>query len=346
MTVRIGFLGAGFIATYHGKMLRRSGTDHRIVAVYDADPTRAAAFAEASGGQAVASEEELFAAGLDAVYVCTWTSEHPRLVAAAAAAGLAVFCEKPLAVDLPSAIAVAGSVEQAGVVNQVGLVLRDSPALLALRELVGRPDNGRVMTVVFRDDQYLPTQGVYASTWRGDASLAGAGTLLEHSIHDLDLLEWLLGPVTDVAGRTREFHALPGIDDVSVVMLGFASGATGTLTSVWHDVLARSSLRRIEIFCERTWIALEGDVSGPLRWSHDDGDEQVLEGESLLRFLAERGVTPESPDGRFVRSVAAGTASTPSVTDALRPHLLADLAYRSAARGGETIAVPPGVPGG
>jgi 4-hydroxybenzoate polyprenyltransferase len=55
-----------------------------------------------------------------------------------------------------------------------------------------------VLTVVFRDDQYLPVRGVYKSSWRGDVARAGAGTLLEHSIHDLDLLEWLLGPA--VAG--------------------------------------------------------------------------------------------------------------------------------------------------
>lgn len=346
MTVRIGFLGAGLIASYHGKMLRRSGTDHRIVAVYDPDADRAAAFGAASGATAMASEDELLDAGLDAVYVCTWTSEHPRLVRAALERGLAVFCEKPLAVDLPTAVALAGDVERAGVVNQVGLVLRDSPALLAVRELLGDAEVGRVMSVVFRDDQYLPTQGMYASTWRGDRALAGSGTLLEHSIHDLDLLEWLLGPITELSARTSEFHGLDGIEDLSVALVQFESGAIGTLTSVWHDVLERPSLRRLEIFCERRWIALEGDVVGPVRWADPDRPEQCVEGEVLLGLLADRGVGPASPDGRFVEAVAAGRPSSPTMVDALRPHLVADAVYRSAAAGGRPVVVPAGRPTG
>jgi predicted dehydrogenase len=256
MTVNVGFLGAGLIATYHAKMLHRSGTDHRIAVVHDPDHVRASAFAEASGARVAASEDELLESDLDAVYVCTWTSEHPRLVTAAANRGLAVFCEKPLAVDLSAAVAVTEHVERSGVVNQVGLVLRDSPALLFLRHLLADEDNGRIMSVVFRDDQYLPTQGMYASTWRGDVSRAGAGTLLEHSIHDLDLLEWLAGPIETVSALTRHFHDLDGIEDLSVATLGFANGAVGSLTSVWHDVLARPSLRRIEVFCERAWFVL------------------------------------------------------------------------------------------
>ena len=106
MTIRVGFLGAGLIATYHGKSLHRSGTDHVIAAVYDADPERTTAFAKASGAQPMDSEEAVLDA-VDAVYVCTWTSEHPRLVDAAVARGLPVFCEKPLATSLDAARAMA-----------------------------------------------------------------------------------------------------------------------------------------------------------------------------------------------------------------------------------------------
>ena len=137
----------------------------------------------------------------DAVYICTWTAEHARLVEAACARGLAVFCEKPLAFDARGAEAMAATVERAGVVNQVGLVLRRSPAFFLLRALVRDPDAGRVMSVAFRDDQYIPVQGMYASTWRGDRALAGAGTMLEHAIHDVDLIEHCIGPVASVSAR-------------------------------------------------------------------------------------------------------------------------------------------------
>ena len=107
------------------------------------------------------------------------------------------------------------------------------------------------MNVVFRDDQYLPTQGMYGSTWRGDAARAGSGTLLEHSIHDLDILEWLVGPLDTVAPSRPTSTASTGIEDSVSALFRFAGGATGTLSSVWHDVLSRPSQRRIEVFCER-----------------------------------------------------------------------------------------------
>ena len=127
MTVRVGFLGGGFIAQYHGKMLHTSGADAAIVSVHDPDEAKAAAFAERSGATVVATEAEVIEQS-DAVYVATWTSEHPRLVSAAVQRGLPVFCEKPLAVDLAAAEALTAEVVASGVVNQCGLVLRRSPA--------------------------------------------------------------------------------------------------------------------------------------------------------------------------------------------------------------------------
>lgn len=333
MTVRVGFLGGGFIATYHGKMLHRSAADVVIAAVHDPDASRAESFAAASGATAVGSVDELIDAS-DAVYVCTPTATHPALVERAAGAGRAVFCEKPLGVDLAAARRVAASVEDAGVVNQVGLVLRDSPAFLALRELLAeRERTGRVMALQFRDDQYLPVQGIYGSTWRADVAQAGAGCLLEHSVHDADLLAWLLGPVEEVSARTAAFHDLDGIEDLAVVTTRHREGAIATLTSAWHDVLDRPSQRRVEVICERAWLALEGDVVGPVRWQRD-GDEGMLEGEALLGWLEGRGIEVRNPDGGFVDSVAAGSPAQPDCTTALVAHSVVEAAYRSAREGG------------
>src|SRR4051812_47489006 len=104
MTVRVGFLGAGLIATYHSKMLRHSGEDVQWTGVFDPDAERASRFASATGARACHTEQEVLD-GCDAAYICTWTSEHPRLLALAADRGVAVFCEKPLAVDAATAAA-------------------------------------------------------------------------------------------------------------------------------------------------------------------------------------------------------------------------------------------------
>ena len=118
----------------------------------------------------------------------------------------------------------ADAVARAGIVNQVGLVLRHSPAFGMLKAIAADPSSGRPMSVVFRDDQFIPVQGTYRSTWRGDVTKAGAGTLLEHSIHDLDMLEHVLGPVAEVSARTAGFHDIPGIEDVATLALAIRVG--------------------------------------------------------------------------------------------------------------------------
>ena len=72
---------------------------------------------------------------------------------------------------------------------------------------------------------------------------------MEHSIHDLDLLEWLLGPVDTIGAHQSFFHGIEGIEDSVSALLRFTSGASGNLASIWHDVLSRPSQRRIEVFC-------------------------------------------------------------------------------------------------
>ncbi len=337
VSVRVGFLGAGLIANYHSKSLRGSGTPAIWSAVFDPEPARAARFAEKTGALLARTEDEVIEAS-DAVYVCTWTSEHPRLVARVATAGKAVFCEKPLAIDLAGARAMTEAVQTAGVVNQVGLVLRHSPAFGMLRALVADTDaHGQPMSVVFRDDQFIPIQGHYGSTWRGDVARAGAGTLLEHSIHDLDLLEYVLGPVVSVAAMTSNRHGIPGIEDGAVLTLRFANGALGTLVSVWHDVLERPSLRRVEVFSERCLITVEGDWFGPVTWQATGRAEQRASEAALEDAARARGAVLGNPDGAFVTAVAAGQPAWPTFADALRAHELADAAYRSAASGGAPV---------
>jgi predicted dehydrogenase len=344
VTVEVGILGAGFIARYHAMQLSLAAEPNRIVAVHDPDRARAAKFCAEEGGRAVDRVQDVIDAA-DAVFVCSWTADHLDSVGAVVEAGLPVFCEKPLSTDLASARRLVDAVERAGVPNMVGLVLRSSPALLALRELVRDPEVGRVISVVFRDDQYLPTQGMYGSTWRAEVDKAGSGVLLEHSIHDLDVLEWLFGEVDSVVARESHVHGLEGIEDSVSVLAGLRSGATVTLTSVWHDVLSRPSQRRMEVFCERALLTLEGDVFGPVRRQDSEG-ELVLDGDELAAWLVDRGVPLVSAEQHFLTAVracaegAAVPALDPDVHHALRAHVLADAVYRSSRNGGVPLTVP------
>ena len=339
MSIRVGFLGAGFIANVHASLLRSCDVVS-WAGVYDTDRSRAEAFAAKTGGRVCGDENEVLA-GCDAVFICTWTSEHARLVEMAADRGLAIFCEKPLATDLAGATRMAEIVRRAGVVNQVGLVLRFSPAFCWLRTLIADDASGRVMSVMFRDDQYIPLQGMYKSTWRGDVSRAGAGTLLEHSIHDVDIIESLVGPIATVSGLSAEFHGIAGIEDAVTLSMSFANGAVGSLLSVWHDVLERESSRHVEVICENLWCSIEtDDWWGPVRWQRANHDAGRLEGRELGEKVWSAGLAPVNPDQGFLDAVTEGRTLGPDFESALRAHVVVDAAYRSAAQGGIPVTVP------
>lgn len=336
MTIRVGFLGAGAIATYHSKSLRASGEVVERSSVFDPDRGRAERFAEASGS-AVAAHATQVIDESDAVYVCTWTSEHEQLVALAAEAGKAIFCEKPLGPDLASAQRMVEAVEASGVVNQVGLVLRRSPLFHLLKQLCDDPASGELITVVFRDDQFLPIQGRYASTWRADVDKAGAGVLIEHSIHDVDLLEWMFGPITSVSASSRFLHDIEGIEDSVVAHCQFASGLHASLISVWHDLLDRPSNRQVEVFGSTLRAQLEGEWFGEIAWSRGDGVE-TLAGSAVAAAVSDP-MAGENPDGAFIRAARAGEPATPSMRTALRAHEVVDACYRSAAAGGAIVTI-------
>ena len=342
--LRIGFLGAGLIAQYHSKSIRRAALPFAIerAGVFDPDTSRATSFASASGHTVMRSPEEVIDS-CDAVYVCTWTSEHLPLVELAARAGRAVFCEKPLAPDLEGAHRLADVLLTSGVTNQVGLVLRHSPAYVWARHLIEEESAGRVMSVVFRDDQFIPTQGHYASSWRSDRRRAGAGTLIEHSIHDVDMLRYLVGPIASVNARWSNFHGHDGIEDVVNGLISFDTGTTtpvsGTIASIWHDNLARPSLRRVEIFCERRYIAIEGDWLGPVTWTDAEGNTGSLAGDRLLEVAAPLIGPHTNPDAAFLQAAHDHTPAAPDALVALRAHEVVDAMYHSAANDGCTANV-------
>jgi predicted dehydrogenase len=353
--IGVGMIGCGHIGTVHSYALRQltdAGlVDAKLVATYDADPARAEKIAHHHGGTPAATIEKLVDE-VDAVWVCTWTAGHLEAVEAAAARGLPIFCEKPLAPTYEDCRRVAAALQR--VPHQVGLVLRWAPVFAKAAEIVASGEYGRPMASIFRDDQYFPIQGLYGSTWRKDVTAAGGGTLIEHSIHDVDVLRWILGDPVALRAHTTSRFGHTGIEDVAAVSFDYADGASAQLTSIWHQVLSRESSRRLEIFCEGAFLWTEDDYLGPLHIQTSDGVEHF---EGDLPEWAGRLTVPEvfhkavaayaTPTKAFLDALgASGPAAVghPSAADALAAHRLVDLAYRSAAAGSAPESVPQADP--
>ncbi len=349
--IRIGIVGCGFIGTVHSFALHQLTAgglvDARVTATYDRDQAKAGFMAGHHEGAVASPTLDACLDEVDVVWVCTWTAGHLEPVEAAAARGMPVFCEKPLAPDLPTAEKLAAAL--GSVPHQVGLVLRHAPVFRTLAAEVTSGRHGRVMAAQMRDDQYFPNQGVYGSTWRDDVSVAGGGTLIEHSIHDIDVLRWVLGDPVSVTARTGALAGHPGIEDTATVVYSYPDGMAASLTSVWHQILSRPSTRRLEVFCEGALLWADDDHLGPVHVETTDG-ATAIEGE--LPDWVDRFTLPDvltkplaqyaEPAKEFLDALAAsGPAATgfPDAATALAAHRLVDAAYRSASAGG--VAVEP-----
>ncbi len=355
MRPHVGIIGAGLIGRFHARgihgLTKLGLVDATYVAVCDRELERAESFARiAALDLATADPEELIASpSVNTVYICTPTAEHKQLVLRAAAAGKHVFCEKPLARTLADAQEMYGAVQSAGVRHQVGLILRHSPVCTVLKELFSDPALGRLITIVFRDDQAFPIQGHYASDWRGDVAMSGGGTLIEHSIHDLDLLTWIAGDVESVQAQTRNYAGHEGVEDLASVMLNFADGATAQLTSVWHDIKGRASGRFLEVFFERGYFSVDQDFFGSISYETNDtqGPATISDAEVRQRYLDIVGLDKDVFDqalGKysledyfFLQALAEDREPHPGFDVALGAHKLVDAAYRSAAEGGRAV---------
>jgi predicted dehydrogenase len=345
MTIRVGLVGCGHIGTVHsfalGALVKAGLVDVVVTATADADLERARATAVHHDATAYAALDELLD-HVDVVWICTWTAAHREAVLAATSRGIAVFCEKPLAPTLDECEELAAAL--ARVAHQVGLVLRHAPVFRAAAELVASGLYGRPLAAVLRDDQFFPIQGMYGSDWRADVTRAGGGTLIEHSIHDVDVLRWILGEPATVRGHVAELFGHSGIDDVAEVTFTYESGAVATLVSVWHQVLSRPSTRRLEVFCERAMLWTDDDYLGPLHVETDAGEELIvasppawLEALGLPEVLAKPLAQYAEPTKSFLDALSRGDAPPagwPDAETALAAHRLVDLAYRSSAGGG------------
>lgn len=358
MRPRIGVIGAGVMGAAHGKtthFLLKSGLiDGELVGIADVDDERRAQYAKVSGARiATADAHELIdSPEINTVYICTPTFTHVDLATRALALGKAVFCEKPLAFNAHDASVIRDAAKAAGVTHQVGLVLRFSPVIGVMRDLIHDAASGRAMACVMIDDQFFPIQGHYASTWRGDVRYVGAGTLLEHAIHDVDVLISYFGRVRQVYGVTRNFAGRDGVEDLSSAVIEFEGGATASHTSIWHNILHRGSSRRMSVTCENAQYSWEDDdYAGAIRCeTNAAGARTEIPSEEVIeRFLASASVTEPRlretvmphdlgqayllEDYTFLKAVSEDRPSWLDFDVAVYAHQVVDAIYESARSG-------------
>lgn len=231
--LRVGIVGCGNISHNHIAAFDDI-EETEVVGVCDIDLSRARRTAEAWDiGAAVDSVTALLGLGLDIVSVCTPHPTHEAVVLEAAAAGVHVLCEKPIAVDVASAERMAAACGYHGVKLGVLFQRRFWPAARALRASIddgtlGTPILGQVSVLLHREPEYYS-----ADAWRGTWDNDGGGVLMTQAIHYIDLLQWYMGEVSEVYGAINTFKhgADIEVEDTASAVLKFTSGALATLNA-------------------------------------------------------------------------------------------------------------------
>jgi len=325
-TLRIGVIGVGRIGAMHARLLSGRVPGALVAAVNDALPEAARTLADELGVPVAGGAEELMARpDVDAVAICSSTETHAPLIAAAADAGKAIFCEKPVSHDLVEVDRALNVVRQAGVPFQIGFNRRFDPAHQSVRDAVatGRVGEPHLLRITSRDPYPPPASYVRVS----------GGIFLDMTIHDFDMARYVVGSeVTEVyargAVRIEASFADAGDVDTALVVLVHENGC---ITAIDNSRQASYGYdQRVEVFGPGGMAASEN----PLLHT---GVAFTAEGTSrpaLPDFFLERYIPSYIGEWEaFVGAVSAGEETRVGVDDARAPLVIGLAAGRSLQEG-------------
>ncbi len=255
--VRVGIVGLGGMGQSHARVLSQI---EGMLFVAGADPRPACQeAARAIGALAFADHASMLeGVKLDAVIVSSPSNTHGRVVRDCCSRGLHIFCEKPLTTDFSEALSVRDSVRDSEVIFSIGLVLRHSPIYREAKEMI---EKGTIGRAAMADCRYAGHMlGRYEYVFSREL---GRGLVNEHTIHMIDVMQYLLGPVESVYAA---MDSTPSHTEYNASVLMVHEG--GAFTSICGSGVSRlPSYARItgleaEIMLEGNQILILKDASG------------------------------------------------------------------------------------
>ena len=308
--VRVGLIGAGRIGTSHAEVLARRVSGARLVAVSDPRPEAAQALASHLGVRSEPDPAQLLAdPDIEAVVIAASSQAHADLVVAAAQAGKAIFCEKPMSLDLVDADRALGAAAAAGVPLQVGFNRRFDRGFAHARQVIeaGGIGTPQLMRSLTRDPGLADPAGVPPWT-----------VFLQTLIHDFDTLLWL-----NPGARATQVYAVAdalvapdfkdaGLLDTAVVVIRFDNGAMATAEASFSAAYGYDV--RAEVFGSEGMVTA-GDTAQSTMAHHDRDGRHVAtaRGDVALFLDAYTGEFDE-----FVSAVREGRDPAVTGQDARR----------------------------
>jgi myo-inositol 2-dehydrogenase/D-chiro-inositol 1-dehydrogenase len=323
--LRIGVLGVGRIGRMHAELLRHRIPGAAVGAIYDAYEPAARTVGGELGVHVAGSVAEVLGGDVDAVAICSSADTHVELMIAAAQAGKAVFCEKPVSLELAELDRALDAIEDAGVPFQVGFNRRFDPAHASVRDAVasGAIGEPHLVRISSRDPEPPPHAYVRSS----------GGIFLDMTIHDFDMARYVTGSeVVEVfaRGAARVDPSVAELGDVDTALVTLVH-EDGCLTAIDNSRRAAYGFdQRVEVFGSAGMAASEnppahsGVVATAAGTAHPP----------LPYFFLQRYLPSYEREWEaFVAAVQAGTPPLVSSEDARAPLVIGLAAWRSLREG-------------
>jgi myo-inositol 2-dehydrogenase/D-chiro-inositol 1-dehydrogenase len=322
--LNIGILGCGRIGHVHGATLR-SMTTARAAAVSDFLPEAATSLAAELGAEAMTTEAIIADPNIDAVVIGTPTTTHYDLIHQAAAAGKAIFCEKPVDLSVDRIRECLAAVETAGVPFMTAFNRRFDPSFEHLQKQIADQviGNVEIVTILSRDPSPPPIGYIKTS----------GGIFRDMMIHDLDMARFLLGedPVELTAAGSCLVDpeiGQAGDFDTAVVTLKTASGRLCQISNSRRATYGYD--QRIEVHGSNGMLRADNMLENTVELSDGKGFRKAA---AQPFFLERYAAAYRAEMEHFVNVITTGSKMTPSGVDGLKAQMLADAADASARDG-------------
>jgi myo-inositol 2-dehydrogenase/D-chiro-inositol 1-dehydrogenase len=324
MTVHFGLLGAGRIGKVHARAVGAHPAAN-LVAVVDAFEQAAKDIASTYGAEMRSMDAIEKASDIDAVIICTPTDTHAELIERFARAGKAIFCEKPIDLDVKRVEECLAVVDKTGATLMVGFNRRFDPHFAAVRKAIDDGAIGAVemVTITSRDPGPPPLEYIGRS----------GGIFRDMTIHDFDMARFLLGeePVAISAHASvlvdRKIGEAGDFDSVSVI-LETASGKQCVISNSRRATYGYD--QRIEVHGSIGMVAAENLRPVSIELVNENGYTRP----ALHDFFMTRYIDAYANEiGAFIDAVTEGRKGSPGGQDGLAALKLADAALKSAKQG-------------
>lgn len=325
MGVKIGLIGAGAMGKRHLEVLSRDSRVE-ILGVADIDERAAQTAAAPIGAKPCQSVAQLADLGVEAIFVTLPNAFHGPVVLDALDRGLHVFSEKPMATRLEEGREIVRRVKRGARVYQMGFNRRFAPAYRYLKQQIVAGFAPYSANVKITDGDML------TPSWYTNVSLTG-GFMYDTAVHLVDMVAWLLGPITTVAAFGRR-SCYPDYDDIAMLLVCEGGRPVG-FTTCGHASWAAPT-ERVELYGDHALLVSE-DMDRARYTTRETPEAQWHQFPSSDR-LALWGYVEE--DRAFIDACLGRGLPPVTVEDAFRSIAVLDAAYASIDKSGQPVPVP------